>query len=347
MIDCEKFEEMISARLDGELSPEDERLLQAHLDKCPSCRAMAEVFSAVSKASRKSVDVPAGLHESIMSAVKSAAAEKASGEAASAAVGASGLTGEAAKAPVSASDKVSDAPISVSGDAKKAANGSKNAKKGRLIRLRPTVVAAACCVVIVAALLGGMSAFWRMGASSSSGAAPDMIESLAAPAEVPNAVKRPEPASGDTSEDTAGGVFTATSGASEPESGSDGDGGVGDSNGGELEAAQKSPGAEVLLDLDIRSAHLITSPSGGDAEADLSGYDAKLWLASLVSENLSFAESEKLADISYEFDYETGEKSETVYFFYESGELRASRNPDRSESWPIDSAQTLKDFIEY
>lgn len=40
-MNCEYFRELISGRLDGELSPDEERQLDEHLNECPSCRELA------------------------------------------------------------------------------------------------------------------------------------------------------------------------------------------------------------------------------------------------------------------------------------------------------------------
>ena len=36
---CERYTDLISARLDGELTGEEERELEAHLACCPACRS--------------------------------------------------------------------------------------------------------------------------------------------------------------------------------------------------------------------------------------------------------------------------------------------------------------------
>lgn len=41
-MDCEKYLELLSARLDGVLTGEEERALEAHLAVCPECRALAD-----------------------------------------------------------------------------------------------------------------------------------------------------------------------------------------------------------------------------------------------------------------------------------------------------------------
>ena len=44
---CQRYYELISARLDGELSQEEERELENHLALCPGCRALAEQLSGL------------------------------------------------------------------------------------------------------------------------------------------------------------------------------------------------------------------------------------------------------------------------------------------------------------
>lgn len=46
-MDCQQALEAISAALDGELSPRERRELNAHLEKCPTCRALYQDFSAI------------------------------------------------------------------------------------------------------------------------------------------------------------------------------------------------------------------------------------------------------------------------------------------------------------
>ena len=75
MSGCERWEQMISALLDGELSPEEETELRAHMAACPDCAAMYEAFAAVGAAVRAQ-DVPDTLHVQIMETVH--AAQKAS-----------------------------------------------------------------------------------------------------------------------------------------------------------------------------------------------------------------------------------------------------------------------------
>jgi ferric-dicitrate binding protein FerR (iron transport regulator) len=46
-VNCERAEELLSARLDRELSPEETGLLAAHLADCPACRRAAEEYPAL------------------------------------------------------------------------------------------------------------------------------------------------------------------------------------------------------------------------------------------------------------------------------------------------------------
>src|SRR5690348_2950629 len=43
-MNCERAIELISARIDGELSAADEAALEGHLAECPACAAAAEAF---------------------------------------------------------------------------------------------------------------------------------------------------------------------------------------------------------------------------------------------------------------------------------------------------------------
>ena len=50
MEDCRYFEELISARLDGELTEQEEIALRAHLEECENCRAYRDALRAVTGA---------------------------------------------------------------------------------------------------------------------------------------------------------------------------------------------------------------------------------------------------------------------------------------------------------
>ena len=71
MTDCAKYQEMISAMLDGELTSEQQRELEEHLALCPECRAMHTAFLSLSEAVAEEIlPVPEGLHRKIMTGVK-------------------------------------------------------------------------------------------------------------------------------------------------------------------------------------------------------------------------------------------------------------------------------------
>lgn len=77
MSGCEKYQELISAMLDGELSAEKTVELSVHLARCPECRAMYEAFSAMREANEDDMqDMPAGLHDRIMTGVRAEAKGK-------------------------------------------------------------------------------------------------------------------------------------------------------------------------------------------------------------------------------------------------------------------------------
>ena len=59
MEECERWTEQLSARLDGELSPEEERELEAHLAVCPSCRALAKQLEALDAGLQDLEEAPA------------------------------------------------------------------------------------------------------------------------------------------------------------------------------------------------------------------------------------------------------------------------------------------------
>lgn len=66
-MNCETAQELLSASLDGELTPAEEAQLQAHLDQCPNCRALQTELSDLHKAfGEMDVLPPAQLKEQIM-----------------------------------------------------------------------------------------------------------------------------------------------------------------------------------------------------------------------------------------------------------------------------------------
>ena len=69
---CDKYLDMISARLDGELTPAEEAELTAHLQTCPACRASAAELEGLHSALTDlgEVDAPAELSLSVLSKIK-------------------------------------------------------------------------------------------------------------------------------------------------------------------------------------------------------------------------------------------------------------------------------------
>jgi predicted anti-sigma-YlaC factor YlaD len=50
MIDCDRATVLIERRLDGEASPQDDALLDAHVAACPSCAALVEAETSLDAA---------------------------------------------------------------------------------------------------------------------------------------------------------------------------------------------------------------------------------------------------------------------------------------------------------
>ena len=71
MRDCERYQEWLSAMLDGELDERQERELQAHLDGCAECRALFAAFTDISGAVAAEAveDIPEDLHARVMAKI--------------------------------------------------------------------------------------------------------------------------------------------------------------------------------------------------------------------------------------------------------------------------------------
>lgn len=71
-MNCERYLDLISARLDGELTAQEEAELSAHLQECPECRAIADDMNNLRSAfsALEEVDAPAELSQSVMSKIK-------------------------------------------------------------------------------------------------------------------------------------------------------------------------------------------------------------------------------------------------------------------------------------
>lgn len=77
MSECEAYQEYFSAMLDGELSEEETQALRLHVENCPDCRAACAAFTFIENAMPGAFpEVPAGLHEHILSGVREAASRQ-------------------------------------------------------------------------------------------------------------------------------------------------------------------------------------------------------------------------------------------------------------------------------
>lgn len=78
-VDCGGYLELLSARLDGELTEAQKRELEAHLAACPECRAAGAQLAALQSAFHELEDVPApeGFAQSVMDRVRESEPNKA------------------------------------------------------------------------------------------------------------------------------------------------------------------------------------------------------------------------------------------------------------------------------
>lgn len=72
MADCARYVELLSARLDGELTPAEERELEAHLAVCPACRALEEQLAELRKGfdGLEEVPAPEGFARGVMDRIR-------------------------------------------------------------------------------------------------------------------------------------------------------------------------------------------------------------------------------------------------------------------------------------
>lgn len=69
---CERYLDLISTRLDGELTAQEEADLTAHLQRCPACRAIAQDMQALHSSLTElgEVDAPAELFQCVISKIR-------------------------------------------------------------------------------------------------------------------------------------------------------------------------------------------------------------------------------------------------------------------------------------
>lgn len=79
MAQCEEFLELLSARLDGELTHEEARMLEEHLAACPACRALGAQLAALHTAlpELEPLSAPPDFARGVMARVRAAGGEKA------------------------------------------------------------------------------------------------------------------------------------------------------------------------------------------------------------------------------------------------------------------------------
>ncbi len=71
MMDCTEALTLLSGRVDGENTAEEERALQAHLDVCPNCRAILEAYQNIDKGVLElTEEPPEALARGVMEAVR-------------------------------------------------------------------------------------------------------------------------------------------------------------------------------------------------------------------------------------------------------------------------------------
>lgn len=74
MKNCEYYEELIGAALDGEITAEEDKELRAHLESCEACRSFYEAMRAISGTDDALGDVPENFTANVMARVHETAA---------------------------------------------------------------------------------------------------------------------------------------------------------------------------------------------------------------------------------------------------------------------------------
>ena len=71
-MNCEQMNELLSAWLDGELSENEQRQMQAHLEQCAQCRALFEQLQALhtSFSDMEEIPAPEGFAQRVMDRVR-------------------------------------------------------------------------------------------------------------------------------------------------------------------------------------------------------------------------------------------------------------------------------------
>lgn len=72
MADCTKYQDLISAKIDGTLTAAEQAALEAHLSVCPECRALLDIYARLWSSPAPAVLPPAALQQNVMEAVRQA-----------------------------------------------------------------------------------------------------------------------------------------------------------------------------------------------------------------------------------------------------------------------------------
>ena len=71
MNNCTKYAELISCFYDGEITDAEKSELENHLEQCPSCRSLFEIYSYISDGAGELEESPDALRENVMAEIKS------------------------------------------------------------------------------------------------------------------------------------------------------------------------------------------------------------------------------------------------------------------------------------
>lgn len=69
-MDCEKYLEIMSAMIDGEVSEDEQKELMLHIKNCKACKSAYDAFTAISAELSELVEAPENLCKNVMSEVK-------------------------------------------------------------------------------------------------------------------------------------------------------------------------------------------------------------------------------------------------------------------------------------
>lgn len=73
MSSCDKYQELISRMVDGDLSADEKHELADHIENCPSCSALFQAFFSISKVMEDSLEEPpVNLRDSVMAEIQRA-----------------------------------------------------------------------------------------------------------------------------------------------------------------------------------------------------------------------------------------------------------------------------------